>query len=162
VRWRALAHSLPCDAARLLEPYGSHAQASTRVISRGRARVGCRSRIGNGKFGIKPIMAHPFFKGLKWDALEKGELVAPFIPNISVRPPSLDFPNTASGSRSVLGHRARLVSRSFSRASRCVVASFSASRAPTSSADSGVRPGSVPCALRVQDETPEPWKDREV
>ena len=41
----------------------------------------CR-RIGNGKFGMKPIMTHPWFKGLDWVKLEKEEMNSPFVPTI--------------------------------------------------------------------------------
>jgi hypothetical protein len=41
----------------------------------------CR-RLGNGRFGMDPLLNHPWFRGIDWDKLEKHQIKAPFIPKI--------------------------------------------------------------------------------
>jgi hypothetical protein len=41
------------------------------------------SRIGNGKFGMKPIMSHPWFKSIDWEKLEAKKIKPPFVPTIN-------------------------------------------------------------------------------
>jgi len=41
-----------------------------------------KKRLGGGKAGINEIKSHDFFKDIDWEALEKRQVRAPFVPKI--------------------------------------------------------------------------------
>jgi len=62
-------------------------QAKVKKTAQNLIRRLCREnpseRIGNLRDGIKDIKNHRWFSGFHWDALRKGELKAPYIPEVS-------------------------------------------------------------------------------
>lgn len=41
-------------------------------------------RLGNGSEGFKNVKKHPWFSSFDWQALERREMVAPYIPSIKI------------------------------------------------------------------------------
>uniref|UniRef100_A0A7R9SVY1 cGMP-dependent protein kinase n=1 Tax=Polyblepharides amylifera TaxID=1486889 RepID=A0A7R9SVY1_9CHLO len=71
--------------------YEDHISDCAQSIIRALLNRNPKTRIGNGKFGIKPILSHPWFKGMDWTKLEKEQLPAPFIPELQAEDDCSNF-----------------------------------------------------------------------
>jgi len=63
--------------------FESHCPDLARSLIKSMLNRNPKARIGNGKFGMKPIMSHPWFKSIDWEKLEAKKIKPPFVPTIN-------------------------------------------------------------------------------
>jgi len=83
-------------------PTGCAASADARDFIRGLLQRDPAQRLGSRAGGVGDIRAHPFFRGVDWERMEKGEVEPPFQPKVESDTDITNFDSTFTNEPAVL------------------------------------------------------------